>query len=439
MTGKGNPTLAKTYQSDQGETEDEEVKRNCIMGESGMTDSDFSDSDFEVEETANEVCINDEKKEMSEGESKEDRMGDMVKFVSVGSPILKPKGVVLYRPTPIMLTLASHAEETEANDITLKDEKMRSLTATYTNTISGFSPRSKADNEIEISISGSRFSSDSDSDSKNSETESVGSDTIIKSSTFDYPFDGGEELSVEVGVEIPNIASDTEEDCCKSSLYDPQEALEIMAGGYALVGASGASVDDKWLMAKQKRVLSSNTLSALNQEAGRNPDLPKKMRLTQQSFSDVCAIPEITLGIEALDQIIQPLPRQYLVRDDSLLIPQSSDDEEDKMLSEELEEKYRNNGMSCSGANLPIPLLTPPQSPRTVDDKFESQATTSVEWPSNLVMDSEIIKAFANILPVSTNNKRDEQLKKNSSSILAGDETSKRSAPRLRTISIGSP
>jgi len=35
------------YESDEGETEDEEVKRNCIMGQSGMRDSDFSDSESE--------------------------------------------------------------------------------------------------------------------------------------------------------------------------------------------------------------------------------------------------------------------------------------------------------------------------------------------------------------------------------------------------------
>jgi hypothetical protein len=243
---------------------------------------------------------------------------------------------------------------------------------------------------------------------------------------------------MEVGVQISNIAPYIEEGSCKSSNDDQHEAQESIHGDYALVGASGASVDDKWLMAKQKRVLSSSALSALNQETDQVAGHQKKRRLSQQTFNDVCAIPEITLDVKALDQIIQPLPRQYLVRDEYLLISSSSDDDEDKMLSEELEEKFQNNDVVCSDAKLPIPLLTPPQSPRTVDNSIEGQAMISIEWPSNLVMDSAIMKGFAHISPVPTNSTSDEQEKTDdSSSILGVGEPSKRSsATRLRTISI---
>ncbi len=157
-----------------------------------------------------------------------------------------------------------------------------------------------------------------------------------------------------------------------------------------MVGASGASVDDKWQMPKQKRVLSSTTLSTLNQEAGRDESPAKKPRLSEPVSQVECAIPEITLCTEALDEIIQPLPRQYLVRDDSSLVHSSSDEEEDRVLSEELEEKFRCKRISV--ANFPIPLLTPPQSPRTVDSSMDDDELRSIEWPSNLVMDSTIIE-----------------------------------------------
>jgi len=428
MAGKNEPALGETYQSDQGETEDEEVKRNCIMGESGMRDSDFSDSDFE----------NDEKEEASNGESEEDQTANLVKFVSVGSQILKSKVVVVYRPTPIVPRLALFTATTNKNDEDSNEFNLKRKQSTSSrNTVSECSPILKADNEKEISISTSSInSSDGDSDCNNGDSDTVTSESGMKSTCLDFAFGGGEDLSMEVD-EIANIAPDTEDRCCKSSLDYQHEARELMIGEYALVGASGASVDDKWLMAKEKRVLSSNTLSALNQETGRNADFRKKMRLShQQSCKYVSAIPEITVGIEALDQIIQPLPRQYLVRDDSQLIPSSSDSEGDKMLSEELDEKFRKNDVACSGSNLPIPLLTPPQSPRTVDGTVESQTITSVEWPSNLVMDSAIIKTFANISPI----KEIGQLKKNSSNILVLSESSERSlAPRLRTISVGTP
>lgn len=304
-------------------------------------------------------------------------------------------------------------------------------------TRSGFSPRSKSDNDISVTSSSSSSSrssiGDSDSDSNDGDVESVDSDTDMKSTSLDFPFEGGEELSMEVGEVITNTIAEIEE----GSFEDQQEVQESTTEDFALVGASGASVDDKWVTAKQKRVLSSNTLSALNQESDRSTDHPKKMRLSK----DVSDIPEITLGIEALDQIIQPLPRQFLVRDESLLIPSCSDEEEDKMLSEELEEKFQNDDVDCSGANSPIPLLTPPQSPRTVDDSIEGEAITSIEWPSNLVMDSAIIKAFTSISPFSSTGGKDEELTSDdTSSILGIDESTKRmSAPRIRTISVETP
>ena len=298
-----------------------------------------------------------------------------------------------------------------------------------------------SDNETE-SIAAT-CSSSSSSDSSDADTDSVESDTQMKATSLDFSlFDGATTITV-----------DTEKGCCESSSSSSADQQETMNGNYynALIGASGASVDDKWQMAKQKRVLSSNTLFALNQEADRNADTPmKRMRRCcqqQQSFNKdtTSAIPEITLGIEALDQIIQPLPRQYLRRDDSYLILSSSDEEEDKMMSEELEEKFRNSSMGGgSGDNSPIPLLTPPQSPRTVHDTIATMTTiedrmlseeleekfrnssmgggsgdnspiplltppqsprtvhdtivegstmTTIEWPSNLVMDSAIMKA----------------------------------------------
>ena len=301
------------------------------------------------------------------------------------------------------------------------------------NAKSGFSLTPKPDNETEISTSPSSWSSSS-SDSSDADTESVGSDTQMKSTSLDFSFDEGEKVPETV---------DIEEGCCESSNDDQQQEQETMTDNYALVGASGASVDDKWQMAKQKRVLSSNTLSALNQEAGRNADSPKRMRCSQLSFKDICAIPEITLGIEALDQIIQPLPRHYLMRDDYSLIPSSSDEEEDRMLSEELEEKIRNTSMGGSGDTSPIPLLTPPQSPRTVDDTVEGSAMTTIEWPSNLVMDSAIMKAATitatnvKILsPVSIDNNDDEQLMKYPPSIL-DNEPSSSLAPLLSSIYVG--
>jgi hypothetical protein len=200
-----------------------------------------------------------------------------------------------------------------------------------------------------------------------------------------------------------------------------EQEFEADNEDYALVGASGASVDDKWSLDKQKRVLSSNTLSALNREAGRNAEAPKRIRASPTKDA---AMPDLSLGLAAFDQIL-PLPR-YLMRGDSSLY--SSDGEGDRMLSEELEEKPRGYF-----DNSPIPLLTPPQSPRreyVVDD----ENTSAVEWPSNLVVDSAMMIAVTDLRPLSPASLQDleeqeeDRLKQADASSLT---------PLLRSIYVG--
>lgn len=102
---------------DQGETEDEEVKRNCMMGVSGLRDSDFSDTDMDDEEENEEII--EEKQERNGGDNganddhmeEEDQGEHLVQFVS-GGQMTKPEGI-LFRPTPIVPTLATHPEESE--------------------------------------------------------------------------------------------------------------------------------------------------------------------------------------------------------------------------------------------------------------------------------------------------------------------------------------
>jgi hypothetical protein len=201
----------------------------------------------------------------------------------------------------------------------------------------------------------------------------------------------GNYLPIDLTVEEPDASMETKDEV----VVDQEDQAgpgddEVFA---VLVGASGASVDEKWTWSKQKRVLSSNTLATLNREAGRNADSPKRMRPFPPAATEAPTMPELSLGLAALDQQIQPLPRQHLMRDDSPV--NSSDEEEDKMLSEELEEKLRGSG----GDNSPIPLLTPPQSPRRDDDDILS--SIELEWPSNLVIDVALMNTATEVRPLS--------------------------------------
>jgi len=431
------------YESDEGETEDEEVKRNCIMGQSGMRDSDFSDSESEddVEDEDYKVgkdaedddnhSDNNGKDENNFKDEEEPRMEGLVEFVSFGGQIPKSKEGILYRPAPIRNALIpvckEEKEEAEEEEYceTLNDLEENSDHSTSKDAKNTIIPDS------ETEISGGSSSSDNSLD-----TASIESDEQIMmvSTSTDFSF-----------FEI-TTASGTEEsyDSSEEDHHEP----EIVNGNFAIVGASGASVDDiKWQqMVKQKRVLSSNTLSILNQEADHHIDSTKKMRCSHSHNMDrksMISIPDFTLGIEALDQIIQPLPRQYQIREDSFsLIPSSSSDEEDDMmLSEELEEKFRSS-TNLGGNNSPIPLLTPPQSPQTVGDDTEIATTimTTIEWPSNLVMDSAVMKV-SNLSPITLDNNVDkdgeEKWMKDQRSYDVEKPSTSCLTPLLRSIYVG--
>ena len=141
-----------------------------------------------------------------------------------------------------------------------------------------------------------------------------------------------------------------------------------------------------------KRVLSSNTLAALNAAAGRSADSPKKKR-SSPDRSPYEVFPELSLGCAALDEI-QPIDREYQMRDTPCM---SSDEEElDKRLSEELDRYSR---LESSRENSPVPLLTPPQSPLTVN--IGENTATVCEWPSNLAVDISMMAAAADVRPLS--------------------------------------
>merc|ERR1719343_1035695 len=115
----------------------------------------------------------------------EDQMDDLVKFVTVGSPIVKTKGLVLYRPTAIIPSFVSHSEK--PGEIDRKTRKVPKITL---KNIDGFFPPSGVDKDAETSTSGSNSSCSSDSkDGNNSgDDESVESDMELKFTSLDFSF-----------------------------------------------------------------------------------------------------------------------------------------------------------------------------------------------------------------------------------------------------------
>eukprot|EP00934_Nitzschia_sp_Nitz4_P000036 Nitzschia sp. Nitz4//scaffold21_size171442//27959//29958//NITZ4_002146-RA/size171442-augustus-gene-0.178-mRNA-1//1//CDS//3329542366//36//frame0 len=256
---------------EEEETEDEEVKLNCIGGFRGVHDSDFSTDDSEPEEEA----VDAEKK--SDGP---------VAF-SGGSSMPSPLGPKVIRPRPERLPRLAEAMEPDSND---------------------------------------------------SQDNSTNTPRMALSSESECP------------VPISNVKAPG------TPSFNKQ--VDRLSNKFESLGTRSFE-SPKVDTGKTKRVLSSNTLAVLDFEARGKDDSPKRIR-TCFDYTP----PGVDGGVVITDE---------------------DDEELDITLQEELENASRSGGDSS-----PVPLLTPPQSPRTVPEAEET-----LEWPSNLVVDNAMMTASA--------------------------------------------
>ena len=96
-------------QGDDGETEDEEVKRTCIAGHAGMRDSDLS-SDNEESTSGDENDEDEKDDDEVESQNNLEDNAALVEFVSGQIP--RQEGTIC-RPTPMIPKLTTHTEESE--------------------------------------------------------------------------------------------------------------------------------------------------------------------------------------------------------------------------------------------------------------------------------------------------------------------------------------
>ena len=194
--------------------------------------------------------------------------------------------------------------------------------------------------------------------------------------------------SVEVGDDSDN------EDVCSHDEPSILPQRSILHENESTPGNRKTSARKAYeLSMRSKRVLSSNTLSSLNAEAGHKDDSPKRMRtspeMEQRTMDD---LPELSLGLSVMD-FTRPPPSRYSLRP-APVISVDDDEELDRALSEEL----KRSSHMIGGDNLPVPLLTPPQSPLAIPSE---QDNGLVEWPSNLVVDNAMMSAVNDTRPLS--------------------------------------
>jgi hypothetical protein len=145
--------------------------------------------------------------------------------------------------------------------------------------------------------------------------------------------------------------------------------------------------DDLITVPKMKRLLSFNTLAALDAEVGHSVDTPKRYKCSpEHEFGQPPILPSLSLGPAALtDVTTQHCMLQH--RRGSPIISSSDDEDLDRQLGEELDQQSDDD----SREHTPVPLLTPPQSPLTFE--VDGETATVCEWPSNLAVESAMASA----------------------------------------------
>ena len=176
---------------------------------------------------------------------------------------------------------------------------------------------------------------------------------------------------------------------------------EAEIGTIGCTADSDIKIQSQAPTAKSKRVLSSNTLAQLNKEAGHSNESPKKRRSSPNEEIEMSP-PGFSLGRPAISTFGR-LPNQFAMRGSPAY---STEDEDlDARLSEELSNRQFSRGYDGADNTdkSPVPLLTPPQSPLTLEVEGDggNNGTSVCEWPSNLVIDSALMTAATETRPLS--------------------------------------
>jgi len=398
----------------ESETEDEEVKMNCVGGFRGIEDSDMNTSGRSDDE--DDLSDDDDDRERG----KESNEG-VVTFVSdhlrSSLPLLRPKATSPERPA-----LSPHDEEgsdiESDSDSTASSVGARGV-AFSLGTPSALSDASpNASNESEEENDGEEASDDeSDEDAMN---EDVSVDIAGDRSDDNAEEDEG---VADVEDELSGLIESLADQSASFALSD-QVDLSLLE---RCIGVK-EDREDPITIPKAKRVLSFNTLAALNAAANHSDDSPKRFK--KQDCGALSPLPPLSLGPAALSDTADP--RSLKHRQSSPVITSSDEEEE---LDGQLRDELGGKEDSGSRENTPVPLLTPPASPSTVE--VDGNTTTICEWPSNLYVDSAL-QAVSELRPMSPDSlqdfEREEEDRVAKEPVETGDIEASTLTPLLRGI-----
>jgi len=348
----------------ESETEDEEVKMNCIGGLRGIEDSDMNTSDEDDDDSDDDDDDDDDQQERNQG---------VVNFVAEqvqNGPLVRPKAT-----SPAQRTLVSHCESQS--------------------TTSSVGARG-------VALSSSRAPSAMSEVSRNSLSEDAGFDVRTPkadrqvSPSCDSP--SGEEGCEDGGDGLSRSILDSLGD------FDDEEAEDMTE---KFIGVMQDREDPVAAPRPKKRVLTSSTLAT---ETERSVNSPKRRK--GESETDVFPLtlpplklpPIVSLGPPVSTEIMTLSRKSVTIfqRESPPNAPSVEEEALDRQLGEELVEC---DDCWNSRPNTPVALLTPPQSPLTIE--VDGETTTVCEWPSNLYVDSAMTAVVNEIRPMSPDSLQD--------------------------------
>jgi hypothetical protein len=305
----------------------------------------------------------------------DERNDGVVKFVTNHVPIKNSLSLVHPKATSPRKTLSPHQEaenENESSDDLSVDVRGRS-------------------SSVGAPIAAEAFAGldedESSAGDKEPEDPSVPEQIGVETNEETGRIDEGEQSEFALSEILESLG-----DALDTDMDESEQALSVRYIGVM------EDREDLITVPMTKRVLSFNTLSALNRDAGHDSDLQKRARvnLKDEAPSGTSLLASFSLGLPALQDT--PLKRRSLTLNNGSPVVSNSDEEAlDNRLGEELDDPEYEQAESRE--RTPVPLLTPPGSPLTVE--VDGGGTTTIcEWPSNLVVDSAM-QAVTELRPMS--------------------------------------
>jgi hypothetical protein len=343
---------------EEEETEDEEVKMNCIGGLHAYEESDMSSEEEEEEDSSDDDEDDNDGASPVERTMKRSDVG-VVHFVA--RQVDSPGGgsiTKIERPQPVVVQTMKSPSQPDDDESDMDESDESSVGGRGLGLSLDIGENVEQDENDDSSMSGE----EEDSEDEEEDDEAPTSQAVAGG-------DCSDEESVALSVsqeEFENLQDSSE-------IRELQDALE-------------SDIDQEQHEERYKRVLSS---SALLGPSASSSDLimesPKRLRCfpgAESGSDQPSSLPPLDLGPSAADAK-DPADSPTASSSDAAL------EDEDQQLREELQESGSED--DDDRTSTPIPLLTPPASPVQIDG--DDGPATICEWPSNLTVDIALTAA----------------------------------------------